>query len=129
MGLVDVEHDALVGAAQVDESVDVGTVAIHGVDALHHDEDAVGLVGGHLGHDAFQPVEIVVRETCEAGAAQTYAVDNRRVDKLVGHYQRALVGDGLDDASVGVIAAVEEQGRARVGLGECRLKIGIFLLA
>lgn len=106
MGLVDIKEG--VGPVPFDfgKPPDVGAVAVHAVDAFHHNQHAV-MGRGLLSENLFEMVQVVVAEAGEGGFGEGDAVDNACVDQTVGHDERPARGESLHHAGVGVVAAVE----------------------
>lgn len=113
MGLVDIQHHCRVGAADINQPVNVGVVAVHRVDAL--DDDKNGVIPALLFlNQTPEMVSVVVAEPRERGSRQPDAVDDAGMYQAVSEDEGLAVGESLDETCVGVVTAVEQQGRAAV---------------
>ena len=126
MRLVEVEIEVGVAVFQRHEPRQVTLVAIHAEDTFSNDKQAV-VLPGILGHQPLQLFVVVVTVAYAAGLGETDAVDDTRMDQLVGQDERPAVGHGRQDAAVGVVAAVEDEGAlGPVKLGQPLLEPGVY---
>ena len=106
VGLV---HDEprVVALAQRVQLADRRGVAVHGEDALGHDEPAARTAGLAQARLDLGEVEVAVDEGPRATAPD--AVDQGRVQQGVGDDRVAPTGEGAEQTEVGLIAAREEE--------------------
>ena len=96
-------------AAQLDELGERRGVAAHRVDAV--DDHALPGLGGQLGEDLRQALEVVVPEALHRGARELHAREQRVVHVLVEDHVVVTVQDAADRAHVRDVAGGEHQRR------------------
>ncbi len=112
VGLVEVE-DAVVAPGEVEQTGQVGAVAVHAEHGLGHDQARAALVVDRL-QLALEVVEVVVAEADLAHARLGQARVQARVVEPVGehlHRPGHQVDQGRQDRGVGLVARGEQQGR------------------
>ena len=133
MRLVDIQNYIRIFTLEFDESVDVGHIAVHAVDALDYYEHIL-MSGCLLLQHLFEMIEIIVAEPLKRCFRKHYAIDNACMNKLIGQNQRLLSGYRTDKPGVGMVTAVEKKcsrilaAMALIQQREENLKIGVFYL-
>ena len=118
------EREDEVGRSDRDR-LQVGAVAIHAEDGLCDEEDP-SIPGTSFGKEVAKMLEIQMLVAPEVGGRQPQSVDDRRVVELVGEDEVTGSGKCGEDADVGMVSAVEDNGGAiAVEFSESLLKPGV----
>ena len=110
MGFVHIKQYVGIELLQADQLAERRFIAVHAEHALG-DNDDVPVVGSILREDVFQMFDIVVLEAYPTGTAQAHPFDEAGMHQLVGQDEVFLHGDGRENAGVGIVAAIEDEGR------------------
>lgn len=104
-----IDHDqGVVSRRQSGDAAEVGYVAVHGKDAVCHDEDLPGAATTRGFQLDLQVVEIVGPVSEPGGLAEAHPVDDGSVVQAVGDDRVGLVEQGLEHPAVGVEGRREE---------------------
>ena len=105
MGLVD-HQQRLVPLGQGDEAGQIAMVAIHAVDAFHHDQHAP-VLAAHLPEQLLGRLEVVVGEGAAPGSGEHRALQEAVVGQCVVQHEVSRADHVPDHGFVGGMAAHE----------------------
>ena len=90
------------------QALQVRAIAVHGVDALGHDEDDA-IEGGLFVEHELERIEVIMGEATQAGARGHDAIEHARVHETIGEDEVALLRQAAEDGGVGREAGVHHE--------------------